>query len=470
MNTHDDSSQIYGQIYELLFSLTDFNNELDIDLLNSNRIIDIYIKLLKNLELLQAAKNKLLRHHILTYKFATNHENYKEYKHDIYSYKSFIRSRQLTRKANIDRIRCAIASHKIAVGHINENYEVSCSNQECSFSSKLEIFLKTDKCPRCGFPLNIIRNPKSVSRIDIIKYLPYSGNYLDIATKFNSHQRWAYSEILRLLKLEERRVLTSASIILKMVENGKIIRKRIKVELERKDFRLCEEKIIEIFGQNARIEKITWHKSKPILINDKYVRQSLAIAYVRFVDALLSKYNITSEDIYKKLPIYLISYDLSLFLLMKTEYERSTSIGPFPHMISRPSINQIKKLTSTLKWSDIAIIVSNLGICKWKLTQQSIVLKETMEKLLRGSNSIFGVIPSTAMIAALIYLTSNLSLSHVSDMFNESIAMIINALTRLKIYGIEKYLTEEQKSKLNVVPEAESEKAKLFLKKLMCSS
>jgi len=124
MNTHDDSSQIYGQIYELLFSLTDFNNELDIDLLNSNRIIDIYIKLLKNLELLQVAKNKLLRYHILTYKFATNHENYKEYKHDIYSYKSFIRSRQLTRKANIDRIRCAIASHKIAVGHINENYEV----------------------------------------------------------------------------------------------------------------------------------------------------------------------------------------------------------------------------------------------------------------------------------------------------------------------------------------------------------
>ncbi len=464
---YDDGSHIYGQVHKLLSSLIDFSNELDINLLNSNRIIDIYVKLFKNLELLQVAKNKLLRYHILMYKFMANHENYNEYKHDIYSYKSFIRSRQLTRKANIDRIRCAIASHKIAIGHINENYGVRCSNQKCRFSSRLEVFLKTNKCPKCGSLLNIIENPKSVSRIDIIKYLPYSGNYLDVVTKFNPYQRWAYSEILRLLKLEERKVFTSASIILKIIENGRAIRKRIKVELERKDFRLCEEKITELFGQNARIEKIMWHKSKPILINDKYVRQSLAIAYVRFADVLLSKYNITIKDIYKEFPIYLISYDLSLFLLMKTEYERSTSIGPFPHMMSRPSINQIKKLTSVLKWSDVAIIASNLGICKQKLTQQSIVLKEIMEKLLKGSSSIFGIVSSTAIAAALVYLTSNLSLSHVSDMFNESIATVMNALTRLKIYGIEKYLTEEQRSKLNVVPEAESERAKLFLKKLM---
>lgn len=469
MNMHSSNSWVYGQVHELLSSLVNFGDELNTSLLSLDRMIDAYIKLFKNLKLLQIAKNKLLKHHILMYKFVTNHEDYNDYKHDIYSYKSFIQSRQLTRKANIDRIRCAIASHKIAIGHINENYKALCSNQKCKFSSKMEIFLKTDKCPKCGSLLNVIKDPKSISRIDIIKYLPYSGNYLDVATKLNSCQRWSYGEILKLLKLEERRVLTSASIILKVIENGKTIRKNIKVELERKDFRLCEERIIELFGQNARIEKITWRKSKPILINDKYVRQSLAIAYVRFTNALLSKHNITNEDIYKKFPVYLISYDMSLFLLMKTKRERSISIGPFPHMILRPSINQIKKLTSVLEWSDIAAIANNLGICKWKLTQQSVVLKEIMEKLLKESSSTFGIMPSTAIAATLIYLTSSLSLSHVSDMFNESMATVMNVLTRLKIYGIEKYLTEEQRSKLNVVPKAESEKAKLFLEKLMYS-
>lgn len=467
MNMHNSGSWLYGHVHELLSSLVDFNDEININLLDSRHIVDIYKKLSKNLELLQAARNRLLRHHILMYKIMTDREDYKEYRHDINSYKSFIRSRQLTRKANIDRIRCAIASHKIAIGHINENYEVICSNQSCQFSSKLEVFLRTDKCPRCGSILNIVKNPKSISRIDIIKYLPYSGNYLDIATKFNLCQRWSYSEILRLLKLEERRVLTSASITLKVVENGKTIRKHIKIELEKKDFRLCEEKIIELFGQNVKIERITWHKSKPVLINDKYVRQSLAIAYVKFASILISKHNISDENICRKLPIYLISYDLSLFLLMKTEYERSMSIGPFPHMILKPSINQIKKLTSVLKWSDITTLVSNLGICKWKLTQQSVILKELMEKPLKEDKNIFGVISSTAIAAALIYLTNNLSLSHVSDMFNESIATIINALTRLKIHGIEKYLTEEQKSKLSIVPKAESQRAKLFLEKLM---
>jgi len=469
MSMYSSNSWVYGQVHELLSSLINFGDELNTSLLSSDHIINIYVRLFKNLKLLQIAKNKLLKHHILMYEFAANHEDYNDYKRDIYSYKSFIQSRQLTRKANIDRIRCAIASHKIAIGHINENYRALCSNQKCKFSSKMEIFLKTDKCPKCSSSLSVVENSKSISRIAIIKYLPYSGNYLDIVTKLNSCQRWSYSEILKLLKLEERRVLTSASITLKVIENGKTTRKRIKVELERKDFRLCEERIIELYGQNTKIEKITWHKSKPILINDKYVRQSLAIAYVRFADALLSKYNITNEDVYKKLPVYLISYDISLFLLMKTKREKLTSIGPFPHMILRPSINQIKKLTSVLEWTDIAAIVNNLGICKWKLTQQSVVLKEIMEKLLKESNSTFGIIPSTAIAAALIYLTSNLNISHVSEMFNENIATVINALTRLKIYGIEKYLTEEQRSKLNVVPRAESERAKLFLEKLMYS-
>lgn len=467
MNMHNGSSWIYGQVHELLSSLVNLSDEISTNLFDSRRIVDIYKKLSKNLELLQVARNKLLRYHILMYKITADREDYKEYRHDIDSYKNFIQSRQLTRKANIDRIRCAIASHKIAIGHINENYEVLCNNQGCQFSSKLEVFLKTDKCPKCGSILNIVKNPKGVSRIAIIKYLPYGGNYLDIATKFNLHQRWSYSEILRLLKLEERRVLTSASITLKVVENGKTIRKHIKVELERKDFRLCEEKIIELFGQNVRIERITWHKSKPVLINDKYVRQSLAIAYVKFADTLISKHNISDENICRKLPIYLISYDLSLFLLMKTEHERSMSVGPFPHMILKPSINQIKKLTSILRWPDISTLVNNLGICKWRLTQQSIILKGLMEKLLKENKNMFGIIPSTAIVAALIYLTSNLSLSHVSDMFNESIATVINALTRLKIHGIEKYLTEEQKSKLSIVPKAESQRAKLFLEKLM---
>ncbi len=206
-----------------------------------------------------------------------------------------IRIKANAKKNILGRVISAVNSHKIAIGNLIKYANVKC--ESCYKKYEIdEYFDKGEKCD-CGsthFSFKI--NKDKSHRIEILPYLPLSGNYMVLMSGFSKWGRIAYKNVLNLLKQERKGVVKTISLVIKFKdENNRLIRKTINLGSEYlEDY---EEEVRNRYGKNVRIEVLRFHRTKPAIIDDKYTRSALAIAYVKYGEKLA---NDIKESLFKK--------------------------------------------------------------------------------------------------------------------------------------------------------------------------
>ena len=165
------------------------------------------------------------------------------------------------KKNILDRVKSAIDSHKIAIGHLKQFGYVKCDS--CYKKYSMDEYRRNDSKCSCGsesFTFKI--NKEATHRLEIIPYLPLSGNYMVLMSQFSNYGRESLKKVLNILKQERN-----------------------------------EEEVRRIYGNSVRIEVLRFHRTKPAIIDDKHARTALAIAYVRYCEHIILN---IKDDILKR--------------------------------------------------------------------------------------------------------------------------------------------------------------------------
>lgn len=200
--------------------------------------------------------------------------------HDVSRQTQYFRMKAAAKKNILDRVKSSIASHKIAIGHLEEFAIVTCGACKKSFKRHEIEFVESGKCSCGATDLKLKRNDQGVYRLGTLKYLPLSGEYMVRMSDLSPIGREAFRSIVRILKHEKRGIVKTVSLVVKVFEEGRWIRKRVNMDMD--DEMNYEREIRKKYGRNARIEFLQFHRKKPAIINDKQVQTALSIAYVKF--------------------------------------------------------------------------------------------------------------------------------------------------------------------------------------------
>ncbi|WP_400216813.1 DUF530 domain-containing protein [Methanobrevibacter smithii] len=190
------------------------------------------------------------------------------------------------KKNVLDRVKSAIDAHKIAIGHLEQCGYLKCDSCYKKYSLS-EFRLKGEKCS-CGhenFSFKI--NKDATYRLEIISYLPLSGNYLVLMSELSGYGRNSFKKVLNILKQERKGLVKTISLVIRFRdENGRWIRKNVTLDSEY--ISNYEEEVRNRYGKDVRIEVLRFHRTKPAIIDDKYVRNALAISYVKYSEDIIS--------------------------------------------------------------------------------------------------------------------------------------------------------------------------------------
>jgi Zn-finger domain-containing protein len=199
--------------------------------------------------------------------------------YDVNKHTQYFRMNAAAKKNILDRVKSAIASHKIAIGHLEEFAILSCRECNGKFTGhELGNFIGS-KCSCGSDKIQLEINNQGVYRLEIIKYLPLSGEYMVKMSELSPMGREAFRKIVRILKHEKRGIVKTLSLVIKVFEDGRWVRKRVNIDV--KDQMNYEREIRRKYGSNARIEFMQFHRKKPSIINDKHVQTALSIGYVK---------------------------------------------------------------------------------------------------------------------------------------------------------------------------------------------
>ncbi|MDD6285724.1 DUF530 domain-containing protein [Candidatus Methanosphaera massiliense] len=268
--------------------------------------IEIYSYLKNNLNKLQDLRNKMeIRGFTSPYsalkRYGKGNSNQEIIPDDVYDqsrHAQYFRIKASNKKNILDQVKSAIASHKIAIGHLEEYAEITC--KQCGQEYKtntLESILNYDEnfevtnyeCT-CGSH-EFIFNPNSngIYRLDMIKYLPLGGEYLLKRSQLNNYSLEAYRKIIKVMKQEKRGRVKSITVIAKIKDERTGKWKSKKMNIDYADESNYELELRKRYGPNVRIELLQFHYKKPSLINDKYVQNALAIAYLQYSENIVNK-------------------------------------------------------------------------------------------------------------------------------------------------------------------------------------
>lgn len=199
------------------------------------------------------------------------------------------------KKNILGRVNSAITSHKIAIGNLHKYGHVKC--ETCYKQYKIDEYKEIDGKCSCGsenFSFKI--NKEKTHRLEIIPYLPLSGNYMVLMSEFSNWGRDAFKKVLNFLKQERKGVVKTISLVIKYKDaNDRWVHKTINLDSEY--IENYEEEVRNRYGKNVRIEMLRFHRTKPAIIDDKYTRTALAIAYVKYSEKIV---NDIKDSIFKK--------------------------------------------------------------------------------------------------------------------------------------------------------------------------
>ena len=204
--------------------------------------------------------------------------------------------RAANEKKNIlDRVKSAIDSHKIALGNMEQFGYVKCNS--CYKKYSMDEYKNMDsecECKSTSFSFKV--NPDKTHRLEIIPYLPLSGNYMVLRSELLKYSGDSYRQVLNILKHERKGVVKTISLVIKFRdENKRLIRKNVTLDSEYVDN--YEEEVRKRYGRKVRIESLKLHRTKPAIIDDKHARTALALAYAGYAQKIISD---IKDDILKR--------------------------------------------------------------------------------------------------------------------------------------------------------------------------
>ena len=292
-------SPLINQVTNFLDGISE-ELEIEIDRLRTDKgyFEEVYLMLKENLEELKAFKDEMeLRGFDAPY-FALGFSKYKpsgkhsymrediEDQRDISRHKKFFRSDASFKKGTFERAKSSIASHNIAIGHLEE---VVCFECDCGKVAKGKEATKVieDKgaftCSKCGSEEAVLKeNSQGVHRLGLLSFLPYGGECTSEISKFSPTERMAYREIVEVLREKKRGKIRSATVSFRALQDGKWTKRKERVELEMAPGMDYENFLREKYGK-LMIDNIRFYHERSILISGKYNRQTLAIAYTKIL-------------------------------------------------------------------------------------------------------------------------------------------------------------------------------------------
>src|SRR5690606_20184567 len=94
--------------------------------------------------------------------------------------------------------------------------------------------------------------------------------------------RESFRKIVRMLKQEKRGIVKTLSLVVKIFEDGRWIRKRVNLDgINQVNY---EKEIRRRYGPDARIEFMQFNRKRPSIINDKQVQTALSLGYVKLAE------------------------------------------------------------------------------------------------------------------------------------------------------------------------------------------
>lgn len=201
------------------------------------------------------------------------------------------------KKNILDRVKSAIDSHKIAIGNLEQYGYVKCNSCYKKYSmNEYKQMNGQCSCGSKGFTFKIRR--EATHRVEIIPYLPLSGNYMVIRSELSPNGRESLKQVLNILKQERKGVVKTISLVVRFRDkNKRLIRKNITLDSEYVNN--YEEEIRKRYGRDVRIEALRFHRTKPAIIDDKHARNALALAYVKYGEEIAT--DIKDEILKRKL-------------------------------------------------------------------------------------------------------------------------------------------------------------------------
>ena len=204
------------------------------------------------------------------------------------------RMRANSKKNILDRVKSAIDSHKIAIGNLEQFGYVKCNS--CYKKYSINDYKQLDakcSCGSMGFTFKI--NKEATHRLEIIPFLPLSGNYMVLMGELSNYGRESFKQVLNILKQERKGVVKTISLVVRFRDkNNRLIRKNFTLDSEYVNN--YEEEVRRIYGRNVRIEALRFHRTKPAIIDDKHARTALALGYVKYSEEII---NDIKDDILK---------------------------------------------------------------------------------------------------------------------------------------------------------------------------
>ena len=198
------------------------------------------------------------------------------------------------KKNILDRVKSAIDSHKIALGNLEQFGYVKCNS--CYNTYSINEFKSKGKCSCKSTSFSFKVNKELTHRLEIIPYLPLSGNYMVLRGELSQYTQESFKQVLNILKQERKGVVKTISLVIKFRDdNNRLIRKNITLGSEYVEN--YEEEARNRYGQNVRIEALKFHKTKPAIIDDNHARTALALAYVGYAQEIISE---IKDDILKR--------------------------------------------------------------------------------------------------------------------------------------------------------------------------
>ncbi len=291
----------------LLNKVVDFLDEISVDLgkldlgkllENKDYFQEIYLKLSGNLKELKGYKEEMEQRGFDSPYFALGLRRYgsgagrSEYRRedvddqrDVARYKMLFRANASFKKGTFERAKSAIASHNIAVGHLEEYAAFKCSCGKVARGKDAERMLERGDftCPKCSSRNVALRaNELGIYRMDILPYLPYGGESTLEISKFTPTERMAYRELVEVLREKKKGKVKSATITFRIKEKGSWVTKKEQVMIAI-DSKLDYEGVLRQKYGRIIVEHIRYHHERSILMSGRYNRQALAIAYTKIL-------------------------------------------------------------------------------------------------------------------------------------------------------------------------------------------
>jgi len=415
----------------------------------------------------------------------------------------YFRTKAVAKKNILDRVSSAIDSHKIAIGNLEEYSNLKCKS--CYKTYRINEYKDNDSrcsCKSTKFSFKI--NNDRTHRIGILPYLPYSGNYMVLRTKLSNWGRNAFQKVIKILKQERRGVVKTISMSIRYKDkNDRILHKNISLDSDFLDD--YEEEVRRQYGKDVRIERLSFHRSKPAIISenivlniqDSFFKKRLtdfkrlnnyehicdeinsqnpdflenpndledwrqlkikeklkSIGYIDKFDNLnrvlkrdLNIKENTEKTIFTNLPSALIIWDIFKYYLTSSNNRRRKLSSPFPYIRVELDRQQRSIFQKTYK-KVIRVLADEAHEKIISIENMDLILYEKfkLEKLIKNSNM---KINYPALGAALINLNSDIDIENIGNSFDVNVSKIKKEINNIEI--IKKPKSEKSKKFLELI-------------------